>query len=211
MRHVGFGLTAMFLVLGGAGIVAGQAPPQRAVQIPIDGPPGDPEPGVLMQGGEPGLDQPIHNGRLLGRLLDLPAGERYERLVKWSLPGDETKSIRYYVGTTPKKQASAVFVDRARIPLNEVVSTITVLADAAKEAGKLDELKATADRLADQKLENADLLRILVYLSQGKGKEIEPLLKSYNEAGAQEVDEGSEGDSPASGGTEAWRCGPVSI
>jgi len=41
--------------------------------------------------------------------------------------------------------------------------------DAAKEAGKLDELTALADRLAGQKVENAMLLQILAYLFPRQG------------------------------------------
>ena len=186
MRHGAFGLMVMLFLFGDAGFVVGQVPSRPPIPVPVDGQPGDPEPGLRTQGGEPGLDQPIHNGRLLGRLLDLPADERFERRLKWSLPGERDNRIPVTTcwNDARKKQGGSctVWLHRARIPLNEVVSTMTVLADAAKEAGKLDELTAIADRLAGQKLENAELLRIIVYLSQGKGKEIEPVLKSYSEA-----------------------------
>lgn len=175
------GLSIVFLVLGGAGFVAGQAP-RPAVPVPLDGGEDTGRPQIGSLGGEPWMQQPVQFGNLLSRIFDQPAPERYEVLKNWSLPNEERKSVRYYVGTTPRKQAPALFVQRARIPLYTVVNTMIVLADAAKEAGKLDELMAIANRLADEKVENAALLQILVHLSQGKGKQIEPALKAYSDS-----------------------------
>ena len=45
-----------------------------------------------------------------------------------------------------------------------------LLADAAKEAGKLDELTAEADKLVADKIENAEMFQVLVYLAQGQGR-----------------------------------------
>jgi hypothetical protein len=186
MRAGRLGLTGMLFVFASAGFVVGQTP-RPNVPVPVDGLAGATEPKIRPLGGEPWMDQPIHCGYLLSKLLDQPAPERYEMLKNWSLPNEDRKSIRYYVGSTPRKQAPAPFVQRARIPLYEVVNTMTVLADAAKEAGKLLELMALADRLAGQKVENADLLQVLVYVSQDKGMQIEPILKAYCDVALQRL------------------------
>jgi hypothetical protein len=57
-----------------------------------------------------------------------------------------------------------------------------MLVDAAKACGKTAEVTADADKWANEKVENADLFRVLVYLMQGKGKQIEPAVKAYSEA-----------------------------
>ena len=119
--------------------------------------------------------------QLFRLLLDMPAARRYEALKAWSLPTEGRKSIRYYVGVMPKQVPPPQFVKLPPLPTNQVVSTMLLLADAAKEAGKADDLAAAAEKLADDKVENADLFLVLVKLSQGKGKDAEAAMKAFAE------------------------------
>ena len=115
-------------------------------------------------------------------MLNLPAAQRYELLKTWSLPTAGRKSIRYYVGGAPANIPPEIFVKRLSFPESRTVNTLLLLADAAKEAGKIDELKAAATSFAKDKVENAELLEVLVQLVIGKGKEAEPVVKAYAQA-----------------------------
>ncbi|MBX9584321.1 MAG: DUF1583 domain-containing protein, partial [Gemmataceae bacterium] len=120
-------------------------------------------------------------------LLGLPADKRYAALAGWSLPSEGRKSVRYFVGGTPRDVPPPAFGPAAKVPPAEPVSTMLMLADAAKECGKLDELTATADKLAADKVENADLLRVLVYLRAGRGAAVEPQVKAFADAARQRM------------------------
>jgi hypothetical protein len=120
--------------------------------------------------------------RLVRLLLGMPAAERYEALKAWTLPTAGRKSVRYYVGTTPKHVPPPALAKLPPVPANTVVSTVVLLADAAKEAGKLPELTAEADRVAAEKVDGGDTLRVLVYLSQGRGKDVRPAVTAYADA-----------------------------
>jgi hypothetical protein len=128
---------------------------------------------------EPTLDELPQLVRLL---LDLPPARRYDVLREWSLPTAGRKSVRYYVGLTPKHLPPPRFVKLPLIPVNQVVSTMAMLAEAAKECGKLDELTAAADKLAAEKVENGELLQALVYAAAGRGRHAEPVVKAFAEA-----------------------------
>ncbi len=126
---------------------------------------------------------------LVRRLLELPAAKRFEALKAWSLPTAGRKSVRYYVGTTPRHIPPPELARLPVVPPGRVLSTMLLLADAAREAGKAKELADEADKLAAEKVEGADLLRLLVFLSAGKGKEIEPAVKAYAEAAFKRLTE----------------------
>jgi tetratricopeptide (TPR) repeat protein len=128
---------------------------------------------------EPTLDQ---FALLVRRLLEMPTAQRYEALRTWSMPTAGRKSIRYYVGLMPANVPPTELVKLPPAPADQVVNTLFLLADAAREAGKLDALKAEADKLATDKVDGADLLRVLVYLARGKGKEAEPIVREYADA-----------------------------
>ncbi|HSQ58516.1 MAG TPA: hypothetical protein VLM40_22540, partial [Gemmata sp.] len=135
--------------------------------------------------------------RLVRLLLDLPAAKRYEALKAWSLPTAGRKSIRYFVGTMPKDAPPAVFGPLPKLPLDEVVSTMLLLVDAAREAGKTDELAAIAEKLASEKIENADLFLVLVKLALGKGKEAQAQVKAFSEEARKRLtDKPEEGVGP---------------
>ena len=128
---------------------------------------------------EPSLAIPGQFERLTALLLRLPAAKRYELLKIWSLPTSGRKSIRYYTGSAPQLSPPELFVKPLPFPETRSMSTLLMLAEAAKEVGKLPELTAAAESLAKDKVENAELLKVLVYLASGKGKEIEPTIKAF--------------------------------
>src|SRR5262249_4270360 len=85
--------------------------------------------------------------RLFMLLLEMPAAQRYEALKTWSLPTPSRRSVRYVIDVTAQDVPLPLFGKYAPLPKNEVMSTMLLLADAAREAGKIDELTAEADRL----------------------------------------------------------------
>jgi tetratricopeptide (TPR) repeat protein len=127
--------------------------------------------------------------KLVRLLLDLPAARRYEVLKTWSLPTEGRKSIRYYIGILPRDIPPAPFSKLPAMPEGQIVTTMLLLADAAKEAGKAEELAGVATKLAADKIENADMFLVLVKLSQGKGKEVEPALKAFSETAHKRLTE----------------------
>jgi tetratricopeptide (TPR) repeat protein len=123
---------------------------------------------------------------LVRMLLQTPADKRYPLLKDWSMPTSGRRSVRYFVGQTPRHVPPPAFGPYP-VPAYEYVSTMTLLIDAARETGKLPELTAEADRLAAEKVENADLFRALAYLTQGKGKQIEADVKKFAESARQRM------------------------
>ncbi|CAN5234926.1 hypothetical protein BH10PLA2_BH10PLA2_04590 [soil metagenome] len=133
----------------------------------------------MAQRPEPIFNLPTQFEKFVTLLLKLPASRRYEILKSWSLPTSGRKSIRYYVGTAPTGSPPEVFSKRLPFPEHRWMSTMQILAEAAKECGKLDELSTLAEGMAKEKVENAELFRLFVQLTGGKGKEIEPAVKAY--------------------------------
>jgi len=127
--------------------------------------------------------------RLAVLLLQMPAAKRYEVLKTWTLPTKSRKSIRYYVGASPKEIPPEIFGKPPSFPAHRSLSTMLILADAAKEAGKGEELIAEVERLANDKVENAETFKVLVYLAQGKGKDIEPAVKAFAESAHKRLTE----------------------
>jgi tetratricopeptide (TPR) repeat protein len=128
--------------------------------------------------------------RLVRLLLEMPADKRYETLKAWSMPTAGRKSIRYYVGTMPDHvPPPEVAKLPAKLPAGQIVTTMLLLADAAKEAGKSDELEAAAQKMVAEKIENADVFLVLLKLSAGKGKEAEAAVKAYAEVARKRMTE----------------------
>jgi tetratricopeptide (TPR) repeat protein len=120
-----------------------------------------------------------------GRQLALkPAEERYRLMKVWTMPAANRKSVRLLGSFVPEDAPPEVFLkDAPKIRAaytGGVVSTPTVLIDAARELGKLDELADEVQKAAEQKVENADLLWILIQIARGQGKKVtsrvEPLV-----------------------------------
>ncbi len=104
-----------------------------------------------------------------------PAAKRYEFLKAWTFPTN-AKALRYAAGALPTDIPPPAFGTFAIVP-GAIVSTGTLLLAAAKEAGKLDELAAELDKLAEAKIENAATLRLLAHLTRGQQAAMEPALR----------------------------------
>ncbi len=128
---------------------------------------GDPTPGDVLT--------------LLARqLTGKPARERYEALKTWSLPTPTRRMVRLLAALVPTDRPPASFDklqatgnappisnDSASGPL---ISTATSLIDAAVEAGTLEELAKEANAAAAAKVENGEVLALLVELARGKSQ-----------------------------------------
>lgn len=123
--------------------------------------------------------------RLTLLLLQLPAAKRYEVLKQWSLPTASRKSLRYYIGFTPRQVPPTV----QAFPADRAINTLDLLTEAARECGKLDELAADTERLAKENIENADLLQVLIAISRGSGANTEQVVKSWIETARKRMDE----------------------
>ena len=104
---------------------------------------------------------------LARRLLELSPTDRYALLRTWTLPGQGRRSVRLAFAEAPPFSPPAEF-GRITRPSGSCVSTVGLLIEAAQQCGKLDELAADMEPLAKEKVENADTLRLLVALAQGR-------------------------------------------
>jgi tetratricopeptide (TPR) repeat protein len=130
--------------------------------------------------------------QLVRHLLAMPAARRYEVLKAWSLPTGDRKWIRYFVGLMPKQVPLPQFITLPPLPLNQPVSTMTLLIEAARECGKIEELAAAAEKLAADKVESADLFQLLLKLSLGKGKEAEAAVVAFTDSAYKRMTEKKE-------------------
>ena len=123
---------------------------------------------------------------LFSGLSQLPAAQRYELLKTWTMPTADRKSVRVVAGLAPADRAPAGFDGlRGNMPRSgqdvELISTADLLMTAAKEAGKIDELRTEIQPHADQNLENARFLGLMTQIAQGEGARMAPALKEYLE------------------------------
>ncbi|HEV7280783.1 MAG TPA: DUF1583 domain-containing protein [Pirellulaceae bacterium] len=104
------------------------------------------------------------------QLAELDAGPRYEALRDWTMPDESRRTFRsmIYMGSGSSVPAEFLPEDATPIETQEgrIVSTFGLLVDAAKEAGRLDELSAATQPLVQEKLPDADLLDLLVRIAQ---------------------------------------------
>lgn len=121
----------------------------------------------------------------LGRQLAAePAPARYERLRTWTFPAPGRRSVRLVaalVSDELARPAPVTFVPTAD-PFAGVLSTAGWLIAAARETDKLDELAETLRAAAEQKVEGADLLRVLVDLARGRSATFEAELRGRADA-----------------------------
>jgi tetratricopeptide (TPR) repeat protein len=114
--------------------------------------------------------------------------ERYRLLKAWTMPGEGRKAVRLLAAFIPEDAPPASFMEGAKarsLPAGPasraagagVLSTLELLITAAGEVKKLDELAAEARKLADQKVENAEILLALVQIAQGQAATAEPYVK----------------------------------
>jgi tetratricopeptide (TPR) repeat protein len=142
--------------------------------------------------GDPNLSGEIATALRL--LAQRPAAERYALLKSWSLPAANRKSIRLFASFLPEDVPPAGFGSFAvlrregtvaqgagRLDPRGVASTANMLVDAAREAGKLEELAAEVKKAADEKLENGRPMLALVQIARGDVKAADELVKAVRE------------------------------
>ena len=112
--------------------------------------------------------------RAIKMIVGLPAAERYALLKGWSMPTAGRKSIRVLSAFVPEDRAiPAKFGPMPHVALNGIAATPALLFDAAREAGRLDDLSAEVWKAAEAKVENAKPLRILTYIASGQPERAE--------------------------------------
>jgi tetratricopeptide (TPR) repeat protein len=110
---------------------------------------------------------------LLHNLGGLPATERYALLKRWTLPSDNRKGARLFAlsntswyGYQPEGANS-----------QPLFSSAALLLDVAREAGKLDELAAELEPLAQRHADNAESLLLLTRIAAGDWTRAEPAVR----------------------------------
>lgn len=108
-------------------------------------------------------------------------GELYDRLEKWTLPTATRKSVRLLGAFAATTSPPAVFGVPALPPMSTsgVVDSASLLIAAARAEGKLDALAVALRPLAEQNLENARSLQILVEIARGRGAVVEATAKTF--------------------------------
>lgn len=116
----------------------------------------------------PGLLGPLARG-LAGR----PAADRYVFLKAWVLPSPTRKAIRLVAGPAGDDSVPPAAFGKFAAPPAGLVSSLGLLIDAARAAGKLEELETEARAAVAVKAPNAESLLRLVLIARGHGKEVE--------------------------------------
>jgi tetratricopeptide (TPR) repeat protein len=127
------------------------------------------------------------------RLLSArPAAERYALLKAWCLPSAHRNAARLVVTLVPDDRIPAEFGVRPMARHSDsldprgILSTANLLIDAAREAGRLDELAVEIRKAAESKIENARLFHILVEIARGQGAAVAPVVVKVRDALANE-------------------------
>src|SRR5206468_12796134 len=101
----------------------------------------------------------------------LPAAERYALLRDWTLPAKERRSVRVVAGIDAGQPIPEIFLPPGTAayeptPNYESISNLTLLVQAAAEAGQLAELKQLVEPLATEKIPAAEPLLTLILIAQ---------------------------------------------
>lgn len=116
---------------------------------------------------------------ILAPLNNLPAKQRYELLKSWALPLATRQSVRSIGAAVPNSSPQN---DPALTPSNVLASSSTTLVEAARAAGKLDELRDLMRPWAEKNVENSQPLWHLIQLARGEGAKWEPELRKFVDA-----------------------------
>jgi hypothetical protein len=128
-------------------------------------------------GGDPDLGGAL--SRAIRMVVALPAAERYALLKSWSMPTAERKSIRLLTAFVPEDRAiPSKFGPMPFVGLGGIAATPALLIDAAREAGKLDDLAAEAWKAAEARVENGQALLILAHLATGQPDRAESAIRA---------------------------------
>jgi hypothetical protein len=137
--------------------------------------------------------------QLARELARIPAAQRYHLLHDWTLPSDTRLSLRVLTEFIPVDRPPAAFAalvgeDPARAfaapgqgIAGDVFSTASVLLDAAREVGRLDELAVKCNELAASEVENARELAFLAEMARGNTLGAAVLLDPLVEAARADV------------------------
>jgi hypothetical protein len=148
--------------------------------------------------GEPSVSGAI--AAVIRQLAMKPAAEQYPLLKTWTMPAANRKSVRLLAAFLPSDGPPSVFSAfgsrpsatgqngesesalpkaESRVPIADggVASSAALLLRAAKEVGKLEELANEVQKLAEQKVENAQMLLVLVQSARGQGETVEAHVK----------------------------------
>jgi hypothetical protein len=121
--------------------------------------------------------------RLLFRLNAIPAESRYKTLKQWIFPTKDRNSVRHFVGLLSDPPPPNVFLNAALKetlpPVDDPrISTAAMLVDAARDAGKLNELAADLRPLAERQIEGAQILESLVLVAKEGASGVRPRVSS---------------------------------
>ena len=106
-------------------------------------------------------------------LASLPPDERYRRLKDWTLPSPDRKAVRSLVAFLADSNVPpAVFGATNVIPPGGVVATPSILIEAARGAGKLDELAGEVRGLDPKTIEDARPFLASIEVARGKGLDV---------------------------------------
>ena len=125
-------------------------------------------------GGDPSAGEAL--SLLTRELASKPAKERFAALEAWTLPAPSRQLVRLLAGLDHSDHPPASFrkLQTGTPPTptspagGRLISTATALIGAAAEAGMLDELAGKARAAALKKIENGDVLSLLVDLARGQ-------------------------------------------
>ncbi len=102
--------------------------------------------------------------------------ERYNMWFAWSMPKENRQTLRFTsgLGTPSAIPPRELLPPNASIdePAIGLQSNLVELVNAAAEAGKLDELAERTSKLVEEKLANAKLLEVLIWVKQEKVEEV---------------------------------------
>ena len=101
----------------------------------------------------------------------LPPAERYTHLRDWTLPTANRRSVRLLAAIAVPPQVPALFLPKQKVDAGAalrsgVVSNLSLLVEAARECGQLEELKSAADAAEAEKLAHAPTLSALVAIAR---------------------------------------------
>jgi hypothetical protein len=153
---------------------------------------------------------------LVGQLTAKPAKDRYEALKTWTLPTPSRRMVRLLAALDQTEDPPACFgIPRASQGSPgkvrdgaALISTTSSLIDAATEAGTIDELAREAGAAAAAKIENGDVLSLLVELARGREEAVKSQIESRLATLIQENSVSSQSPAfrnkgPGSGGQKA--------
>ena len=120
----------------------------------------------------------------------LPAEKRFVVWKRWTFPRNNQPAVRVLaVRTTtettppafdslvPWKRGVAKGAAEHPRPAGEAISTVDLLIEAARDAGRLDDLAVAVNELVAKNCERAEALAALVAIARGAGEEVLPFVR----------------------------------